>query len=148
MTRSIRIGDIVNYCEQQVEQLLRATVLETDRRLKERSPVDTGRFRFSWQIGENTTGSYDAGPQQPSDPANRLRTAPPADPAPPLARGINYTPTYERLGNVYTIHNSLPYAEPLAQGHSQQAPAGWVDLVAREMQAKVQRDWERIRARS
>ena len=142
---NLPIRDIGNYCEQQLEQLLRATVLQSDRLLKERSPVDTGRFRFSWQIGENITGSYDAGAQQPSDPTNRLRTAPPTDPAPPLARGINYTPTYETLGNVYSIHNSLPYAEPLAQGHSKQAPAGWVDLVAREMQANVQRRWERIK---
>jgi hypothetical protein len=145
MTRSIRIGEIGSYCENQVEQLLRATVLETDRRLKERSPVDTGRFRFSWQIGENTTGIYDAGPQQPSDPSSKTRTSPPASPAPPLARGVNYTPTFEKLGNVYSIHNSLPYAEPLAQGHSSQAPAGWLDLVAREMQSNVSKNWERIR---
>ena len=134
MTRSIRIGDIGNYCEQQVEQLLRATVLETDRRLKERSPVDTGRFRFSWQIGENSAGGTPAPPGQYRGNA-----------APPLA--INYQAGQERLGNVYSIHNNLPYAEPLAQGHSPQAPAGWVDLVAREMQANVQRNWERIRAR-
>jgi hypothetical protein len=134
MTRSIRIGDIGNYCEQQVEQLLRATVLEADRRLKERSPVDTGRFRFSWQIGENSDSGTPAPPGQYRGNA-----------APPLA--INYQAGQERLGNVYSIHNNLPYAEPLAQGHSPQAPAGWVDLVGREMQSFVARNWERIRAR-
>ena len=134
MTRSIRIGDIGNYCEQQVEQLLRATVLETDRRLKERSPVDTGRFRFSWQIGENSSSGT------PAPPGQYRGTA-----APPLA--INYQAGQERLGNVYSVHNNLPYAEPLAQGHSQQAPAGWVDLVGREMQSFVASNWERIRAR-
>lgn len=142
---NLPIRDIGNYCERQVEQLLRATVLETDRRLKERSPVDTGRFRFSWQIGENTTGIYDAGPQQPSDPSSKTRTSPPSSPAPPLARGVNYTPTFEKLGNVYSVHNNLPYAESLAQGHSSQAPAGWVDLTAREMQRFVDTNWERIR---
>jgi hypothetical protein len=134
MTRSIRIGDIGNYCEQQVEQLLRATVLEADRRLKERSPVDTGRFRFSWQIGENSAAGTPAPPGQYRGNA-----------APPLA--INYQAGQERIGNVYSIHNNLPYAEPLAQGHSPQAPAGWVDLVGREMQSFVARNWERIRAR-
>jgi len=134
MTRSIRIGDIGNYCEQQVEQLLRATVLETDRRLKERSPVDTGRFRFSWQIGENTASGTPAPPGEYRGAA-----------APPLA--INYQAGQERLGNVYSVHNNLPYAEPLAQGHSPKAPAGWVDLVSREMQAFVNSNWERIRAR-
>jgi len=142
---NLPIRDIGNYCERQVEQLLRATVLATDRKLKERSPVDTGRFRFSWQIGENTTGIYDAGPQQPSDPSSKTRTSPPSSPAPPLARGVNYTPTFEKLGNVYSVHNNLPYAESLAQGHSSQAPAGWVDLTAREMQRFVDTNWERIR---
>jgi hypothetical protein len=142
---NLPIRDIGNYCERQVEQLLRATVLATDRKLKERSPVDTGRFRFSWQIGENTTGIYDAGPQQASDPNSKTRTSPPASPAPPLARGVNYTPTFEKLGNVYSVHNNLPYAESLAQGHSSQAPAGWVDLTAREMQRFVNTNWERIR---
>jgi hypothetical protein len=142
---NLPIRDIGNYCERQVEQLLRATVLATDRKLKERSPVDTGRFRFSWQIGQNTTGIYDAGPQQPSNPSSKTRTSPPSSPAPPLARGVNYTPTFEKLGNVYSVHNNLPYAESLAQGHSSQAPAGWVDLTAREMQRFVDTNWERIR---
>ena len=131
---NLPISQIGNYMGDQLEQLLRATVLETDRRLKERSPVDTGRFRFSWQIGENSAAGTPAPPGQYRGNA-----------APPLA--INYQSGQERLGNVYSIHNNLPYAEPLAQGHSPQAPAGWVDLVAREMQANVQRNWERIRAR-
>jgi hypothetical protein len=142
---NLPIRDIGKYMGGQLEQLLRVTVLETDRKLKERSPVDTGRFRFSWQIGENTTGIYDAGPQQASDPNSKTRTSPPANPAPPLARGVNYTPTFEKLGNVYSVHNNLPYAESLAQGHSSQAPAGWVDLTAREMQRFVDTNWERIR---
>jgi len=142
---NLPIRDIGNYMGDQLEKLLRVTVLETDARLKQQSPVDTGRFRFSWQIGENTTGIYDAGPQQPSNPGSKTRTSPPSSPAPPLARGVNYTPTFEKLGNVYSVHNSLPYAESLAQGHSSQAPAGWVDLTAREMQRFVNTNWERIR---
>ena len=40
-----KIGDEL---ERQLEQLLRVTVLETDKKLKKASPVDTGRFR--WQM--------------------------------------------------------------------------------------------------
>jgi len=146
MTRSIRIGDIGNYCEQQVEQLLRATVLETDRRLKERSPVDTGRLRMSWQIGENTASG------RPAAPGNYRGMA-----SPPVA--INYQAGQERLGNVYSIHNNLPYAEPVVMGTGlppswggayrtrQGTVPGFPDLVAREMQAFVAKNWERIRAR-
>jgi hypothetical protein len=121
MARTIRVGDIGNYAEQQMEKLLRASVLETDSLLKHASPVDTGRFRASWQVGENSApggiaaeGSYSG--------------------IPPLSR-IGYS--QEQVGNVYSVHNNLPYAEPLANGHSKQAPAGWVQGVAKDVQGRV-----------
>ena len=116
MARRINIGDIGNFCEGQMNQLLRVVVLETDQQVKTQSPVDTGRFRSSWAIGENTTGNYDAGTGGSLAPV-----------------GINYTPGTERIGNTYSVHNSLPYAEPLANGYSRQAPAGWIDIIARQM---------------
>jgi hypothetical protein len=108
-----QIGD---YAEDKLNQLMRVVVLETDAELKARSPVDTGRFRASWAIGENQTGNYDAGAS--------TSTAPVA---------LNYTLGDEKIRNVYNVHNSLPYAEPLANGTSKQARAGWVDLVAKQM---------------
>lgn len=141
---TIKIGDIGDYCGQQVEQLLRATVLETDRRLKERSPVDTGRLRMSWQIGENAaTGT-------PKPEGNYKGNA-----APPVA--INYQLGQEKIGNYYSIHNNLPYAEPVVMGTSlppswggqyrtrQGTIPGYPDLVAKEMQSFVDANWERIK---
>ena len=100
MARSIRVADIGDYAQQQYEKLLRAAVLETDNRVKQASPVDLGRFRASWQVGENSAtggrkpeGSY---PQQL-----------------PIER-LGYT--QERMGNIYSVHNNLPYAEALASG--------------------------------
>jgi hypothetical protein len=129
---NLPIRDIGNYMGDQLEKLLRVTVLETDSRLKQQSPVDTGRFRVSWQIGQNAAdgvpapeGSYGAGITPP--------------------KGSNYQPGQEKLGNYYSVHNNLPYAESLAQGSSRQAPAGWVDRTAREMQNFVNTNWERIR---
>lgn len=116
MARRIRLDQIGDYAEDKLNQLMRVVVFETDAELKARSPVDTGRFRASWAIGENQTGNYDAGPS--------TSTAPVA---------LNYTLGNEKIGNVYNIHNSLPYAEPLANGSSKQARAGWVDLVAKQM---------------
>ena len=133
MARRINIGQIGNFCEGQMNQLMRVVVLETDQELKAQSPVDTGRFRASWVIGENSTGNYDAGGQQVGTGANRGKTSPPASPAPTLPTGINYRPGTERVGNTYHVHNSLIYAEPLANGHSRQAPAGWIDIIARQM---------------
>lgn len=121
MARTIRVGDIGDYASQQMEKLLRASVLETDSLLKQASPVDTGRFRVSWQVGENSApggiaaeGSYSG--------------------IPPLSR-IGYS--QEQVGNVYSVHNNLPYAESLANGSSKQAPAGWVQGVAKDVQGRV-----------
>jgi len=140
MARTIRVGDIGDYCNQQMEKLLRAAVLETDSLLKQASPVDTGRFRASWQVGENAAGSYDAGPQQaPSNPG-RDKTSAPAAPMYPL-RKMNYQ--QERMGNVYSVHNNLPYAEPLANGTSKQTEGaqggrdGWVQGAAKDVQGRV-----------
>ena len=136
MARTIRVGDIGDYCNQQMEKLLRAAVLETDSLLKQASPVDTGRFRASWQVGENAAGAYDAGPQQsPSNP-DRDKTNPPAGPTFPL-RKMNYQ--QERIGNVYSVHNNLPYAERLAANppYSKQTAPGWVQGIAKDVQGRV-----------
>ena len=117
MARRINIGDIGNFCEDRMNQLVRVVVLETDQQVKTQSPVDTGRFRSSWAIGENATGNYDAGTGGSLAPV-----------------GINYTPGNERFGIRYNVHNSLPYAERLAyQNWSKQAAPGWVDIIARQM---------------
>ena len=138
MARRINIGQIGNFCEGQMNQLLRVVVFETDAEVKSQSPVDTGRFRASWVIGENATGNYDAGPQQASTGENVGKTEPPDNPKPTPPTGINYTPGNERIGNTYSIHNSLPYAERLAyQNWSTQAAAGWVDIIARQMTTRA-----------
>ena len=134
MAKEIKLSQIGDYMEGQIEQLLRVTVLEADGKLKEKSPVDTGRFRVSWQVGENNANSTPA-------PLGDYRGVPA-----PL-KGSNYRAGQEKLGNYYSIHNNLPYAEPLANGHSPQASAGWVDLIGKEMQAFVRSSYEQIKRR-
>lgn len=142
MARTIRVADIGDYARQQYEKLLRGAVLETDSLLKQASPVDTGRFRFSWQVGENAAGFYDAGEQQASTGASKDQSRPPSKPAPPPLRKMNYDK--ETVGNVYSVHNNLPYAEPLANGHSKQAPAGWIQGIAKDVQGRVRIEADRI----
>lgn len=133
MAGTIPLAQIGNYIEGKMEQLLRSVVLDVDTRCKLESPVDTGRFRMSWQVGENATGFYDAGPQQPATGAFKDQSKPPKSPEANGLRKMNYNK--ETLGNVYSVHNNLPYAEPLANGHSNQAPAGWVQLIAKDAQS-------------
>ena len=135
MARTIRIGDIGDYCNQQMEKLLKSAVLDADTLLKSASPVDTGRFRASWQVGENAAGAYDAGPLQAATGAYKDQTEPPGKPTPPALRRMNYS--MERPGNIYSVHNNLPYAEPLANGSSKQAPGGWVQGISKDVQSRV-----------
>ena len=94
-----------------------------------------GRFRMSWQVGENATGFYDAGPQQPATGAFKDQSKPPKSPEANGLRKMNYSK--ETLGNVYSVHNNLPYAERLAADppHSKQAAPGWVQLIAKNAQS-------------
>ena len=112
-------GNYGDEIEKKYNALLRQAVLYTDQRLKQESPVDTGRFRASWQIGENAIGVYDAGPVK----------------SVPAPKGINYSPGSEKVGKAYILHNTLPYAEKLADGSSQQAEPGWVEQIAKDSQS-------------
>jgi len=124
MAGTIQLGDMGEYVNQQMEKLLRVVVLDVDARLKMESPVDTGRFRASWQVGENSaTGGIAPDGSYPS--------------APPLKR-IGYS--WEKLGNIYSVHNNLPYAEKLAlaqvgSGGSKQTSPGWVQAIAKDAQS-------------
>jgi hypothetical protein len=47
--RTIRFDQIDEYVRQNVIDLVAATALEAERRLKEASPIDTGTFKRNWQ---------------------------------------------------------------------------------------------------
>lgn len=130
MARTIRVADIGDYASRQMEKLLRAAVLETDSRLKQASPVDTGRFRVSWQVGENAA----PGGEKPAGTYTGT----------PQIERIGYQ--QEKLGNVYSVHNNLPYAERLAANppHSKQTPPGWVQGIAKDIQGFVRVNADRI----
>ena len=138
MAKNIDLDQFGGLLKERVDQIITVLVLEADAELKARSPVDTGRFRASWVVGQNQAGNYDAGEQQPATGANRGKVEPPGTPLPGPPIGVNYTPGNESVGNAYHISNNLPYAERLGNGHSTQAPAGWVDLVGKMMQKRVQ----------
>ena len=130
MARTIRIGEIGDYAEGQINKLITAAVLTADQRLKLASPVDTGRFRASWAIGQN------AAPSEGEPEGQYLNNPPP--------NAVNYSLGNERAGNIYSIHNNLIYAEPLARGRSKQAPDGWVDSIAKDVQTYVNAEADRI----
>ena len=49
MARQIRLDQIDDVMREAVEDLVKATTLEWTRKVKEATPVDTGRLRAAWQ---------------------------------------------------------------------------------------------------
>lgn len=93
------------------------------------SPVDTGRFRASWVIGVGVKneGVAEKGPRS----AVSARTE-------SLLRLRALTPATVTGKAPVIISNNLPYATRLADGHSTQAPSGWVEAAV----ARAQRELE------
>lgn len=117
-------GDIdkwINQVKTGLDDVIREFVKAVHADLVKRSPVDTGRFRANWQITYNHIPMYALNEYDKSGEktiASGIRTANVL----PLGRG----------GAVTTIYfsNMLIYANALEYGHSQQAPAGVLGLVA------------------
>lgn len=49
MTRNIKLGEIGDFMGEQVQELVKITTLEWEARVKEQTPVETGRLRNAWQ---------------------------------------------------------------------------------------------------
>jgi hypothetical protein len=108
MARQIRLNQIGDYAVERFELLLRTAVLETDKRLKEGSPTDTGRLKNSWQVSENV-----------ADGQGKPKGKYPNVVLPP--ERTNYQT--EKIGNSYILYNNLEYAEPVITGNN--LPPSW-----------------------
>ena len=145
--KRIRIDQIGGYSERLVNELIAETVLTIDRKIKMKNPVGEsragyvgGRMRYSWQVGENDQSGGVAETWSSSGF--------------PKVDKLNYQK--EKVGNVYSIHNNLPYAEPVAQG-TNLPPSwggqyrsraglspGWLNLIAKEESNRLKRNWNKI----
>tara|TARA_R100000657_G_C4667984_1_gene112094 strand:- start:479 stop:910 length:432 start_codon:yes stop_codon:yes gene_type:complete len=108
--KRIEISNIGNFFKEEHENLLRLAVLTLDSRIKQASPVDTGRFRMNWQLAQNKRSApIQGGPFTTSK--NTI--------IPPLK--LNYQK--EKTGNTYSLINPLPYAEAVCFGTN--TPPSW-----------------------
>jgi hypothetical protein len=99
---------------QQVGQLHRAVMLEGLKGVVLMTPVDTGRARGNWQV---SIGSPAVGELETTDKAGGSTIA-------KGSQGIQQVQPY----TVSWITNNLDYIEALEGGHSQQAPAGMLNV--------------------
>ena len=108
-----------------ITDTLVGTVQELAVRVVQRSPVDTGRFRGNWQVG-------DGGPDTRTDSDFDKQ---PLGSAPSGGSFARWNDQLEGVlpGTVIYITNSLPYARRLEyEGYSKQAPSGMVRVTLTE----------------
>lgn len=96
--------------QNKMSRVFRGTALDLFGKVILRTPVDTGRLRGNWYATINI-------PSQKVD-----------------AEGEGYQTIVAKakLGDALFITNNLPYAIPIEQGSSDQAPAGMVEVTANE----------------
>lgn len=94
---------------------------EVSERVIERTPVDTGFARGSWQPLRNGEGMLSEAKEDPSG-----GTA--------IARA-NLVAYWMRAGDVFMLINNAAYIERLEYGWSEQAPSGMVRITLAEAQS-------------
>ena len=108
--RSLSIADAM---EEAINKEARVISLMMLTGLSKVSPVDTGRFRGNWFV---SLGQSD----RTTDDGRRVSTAV-SEGGSKIAQAVNFS--YPTI----TLSNNLPYAEKLNEGHSQQAPAKFIE---------------------
>jgi len=141
MAKQIGFDGVDDYLNQLGDFFAQSTVFEADKLLKEATPTQTGRLRASWQIGENAISNK-------SEPPGEYSSA--KGGSIPQAKGINYQPGTETIGNVYNVHNAVEYAEPVCMGTAlppswggtfktrQATVAGFPEIITKELQVDSQ----------
>lgn len=86
------------------------------------SPVDTGHFRHNWQVGLN---SRPAGIKEGTDRSGQKNISQ------NRSGFANYQMGTGTRANIIFFTNNVPYALKLNEGHSQQAPSGFVQRALR-----------------
>ena len=135
MTVEVPILQIRKFVEAKLDKFARILVFEADAAIKENTPVDSGRMRASWMIGQNDTSGK---PKPPGKYKTMYFTK-------TKATGSNYQPGKEKIGNTYSIHNNLPYAEVICfTDHSKKVDPGWFELIGKNLEGRANELWNHI----
>lgn len=130
-----------------LSKLMRRAAISIFGDLVKGSPVDTGRFRASWFVGIGTPdrsvvsehqigpGGHSGEKKKARDKRVRTNTGPAT--AESMSRLSLLTPETVDGKEPIIISNNLPYATALADGHSDQAPSGWVKAAVNRAQREL-----------
>ena len=105
--------------ESNVGDICKKMMLDLDAEIVAGTPVDKGRARSNWvpAIGEPSALVTDAKDLSGSDTTQRAQKM--------HAESPNFS--------IMFLSNNLPYIQPLEDGHSQQAPEGWIKLAVQRI---------------
>lgn len=109
--RNNRPTDLMVFIQAQADDYLRRQVMQIVQEVVTSSPVDTGAFRGNHRL---SIGSIPSGYDLSSTDTSGAAT---------IARAQQEVLS-ARIGDTIYIYNNLPYAIPLENGHSRQAPLG------------------------
>lgn len=106
-----------------VSLITRKLALEGLKRVVQKSPVDTGRFRGNWNVA---VGAADTSAAKAPDKSGGQA----------IALGSQQIAGATGLQPIF-VTNSLPYASELERGTSTQAPRGMVAVTAAEIRTAL-----------
>ena len=127
------IARFVEKAKDKADLVVRKVSLEMFKRVIQKSPVDTGRFKSNWQaaigsvpkgtLGLDDSITHKGGRETDRGAAHRFEAAGAAS----FTR-VNQVALNGKAGDVIYLVNNLSYANALEYGHSGQAPSGMVRL--------------------
>lgn len=118
-----RIHEIAAGVGENSDQLVRKVVITVASSVTLATPVDTGRARANWRT--NIGGPLTSQPA--SFPAGTKGSSGPAAAGQAITEAVQKMGGYKNSGEDVYISNNLPYIEALNNGHSKQAPVGFIE---------------------
>ena len=112
--------EAIGATKERVRQVIGAAILDLDADLRRQTPVDTGYAVNSWQAQANGSPAAREGFEGPS-------------------AGTDPAVIFGGVGGVVSLVNTAVYINKLNEGHSPQAPAGFVEAAANRLNDHVQR---------
>jgi hypothetical protein len=114
------LNTINRQVQDSIDLIIRKAVIDLWTDLVDQNPVDTGRSRAGWIVSGGAPSDY-----VPAEGRDGYDVSP--DQATPPAHA-----------SVYYVTNNVEYISVLNDGHSQQAPVGWVDAAVANFQDYLQ----------
>lgn len=140
----LEISKFVEKAKGNCDLVVRKVALEMFKRVIQKSPVDTGRFKSNWQaaigsvpkgtIGLDESITHKDGKETDRGSTHRFEAAASAS----FSR-VNQIALSGKAGDVIYLVNNLSYANALEYGHSGQAPNGMVRLSILEWNTAVKK---------